>query len=182
MNTEHAVATGSRQPALIHDAYPDLRRIAQTLMAHERPGHTLSATSLVHEAYLRLFEQDEARWDQKEHFCALASIMMRRVLHDHARRRNRQKRGGWDSSMSRCDQEVLVSVDDDTTVQLVSEVMERLRALDERQFMVVHLRIFGGCSALQAAHAMGISLRTVEREWKAGKAWLKRELRRGECR
>jgi RNA polymerase sigma-70 factor, ECF subfamily len=163
-------------------AYPDLQRIAQSLLNHERLDHTLSATALVHEAYLRIVDQEGVEWAGIGHFRAIATTMMGRILIDYARRRGKLKRGGDggpEGESSRVEQEPLLMPEPDTAIFAVNHALERLRALDERQFTIVQLRIFGGLSAEQTARALGLSLRTVEREWAMAKAWLKREMKRG---
>jgi RNA polymerase sigma-70 factor, ECF subfamily len=156
--------------------YDELRRLAEAAMRRERPDHTLQATALVHETYVRLAD-DGGRFENRAHFFGVAASAMRRVLVDHARARRAQKRGGGDA---------LVSVEDlDSlpggaagSVDLVAldDALSRLAALDPRQAQVVELRFFGGLSVEETATLLDMSPRTIKREWQVARAWLKREL------
>lgn len=155
--------------------YGELRRRAGNYLRGERPGHTLQPTALVHEAYLRLSELKEIDWQNSAHFFAIAAQMMRRILIDHARSHGSEKRGGgWYpveletvSTGSGQDFDKLLALD---------EALERLSRLDARQARVVELKFFGGLTEDQAAIVLGVSTRTVKRDWRLAKAWLFREL------
>lgn len=151
----------------------DLRRLAGASMRHERPAHTLQATALVHEAYIRLTGCDPAQ--NRPHFLAIAAHTMRRVLLDYARQHNAEKRG---SSPARVDFDAKLMVAPDVLDRIVAidEALERLAKVDPRQSKIVELRFFGGLSMDDAGDLMGISATTVKREWRLAKAWLQREL------
>ncbi len=154
--------------------YQNLRQIASRYMLGEKKDHTLSPTALVHEAYLRLLGS-EISWQDKAHFLAIAAREMRRILVDHARATNRQKRGGeWHQvEFHDLDQPVENSV---ISVIQIDDVLERLRIIDERKAQVIDLTIFGGLTAIEAAEVLGVSEVTVRREWRMAKAWLQHEL------
>ncbi len=154
--------------------YENLRQIAKRYMAGEGKDHTLSATALVHEAYIRLLGAD-VPWQDKAHFLAVAAREMRRVLVDHARSSNRQKRGGeW----RRVTLQDFDKASEQATFDVIAieEALGRLGAFDERKAQVVDLIIFGGLTATEAAEVLGISEVTVRREWRMAKAWLGHEL------
>jgi len=162
--------------------YDELRRLARGFMARERGAHTLQPTAVVHEAYLRLIDQSRVDWKGRTHFRAIAARMMRRVLVDHARRHVSAKRGGdWqrvtfsDAVGRRAGRDV-----DLATVLGVHDALDRLARLDPRQARVVELRFCGGLTAAGVAETLGVSQRTVEGEWTHGRAWLMRELGRGD--
>jgi RNA polymerase sigma-70 factor (ECF subfamily) len=162
---------------LLNEVYDDLRRLARSRLAFERPDHTLQATALVHEAWLRMARQRQAHWQGRTHFLAFAAQCMRRLLIDHARNRARDKRGGdWTrvtlgglepSANAPLEMADLLALDD---------ALERLAALDQRQATVVELRFFGGLTVEEVAELLAISKRTVEDEWTHARAWLKRHL------
>lgn len=154
--------------------YQELRRIADRALGHERQGHTLQATALVHEAYLRLVGQHSPHFQNRAHFFAIASQMVRRILVDHARRRASIKRGAG---------EVTVLLDPDVAADAPSvdalaldEVLTRLTDLDPQQARIVELRFFGGLTVEETAEVLGISPRTVKRDWSMARAWLRREM------
>lgn len=153
----------------------ELRRLARRHMAGERPGHTLQTTALVNEAYLRLIDSREVRWQHRAHFYALCSQLMRRVLVDFARSRRAKKRGG---DVMRVTFDEGLAVSDGSDIDLV-ELDDALRALekhDARKVKVIELRFFGGLQAKETAEVLGVSADTVLRDWKLAKAWLRREL------
>lgn len=175
-----AVQSGDRAAAaqLLPLVYDELRRLAALRIANESPGHTLSATALVHEAYLRLVGDASAlSWNHRGHFYAAAAEAMRRILVEHARRRNSWKRGGGkqrvplDSSQPAPDAEAslvdLVALDDALT---------RLQAEDPVSAQLVQLRYFSGLTTAEAAECLGMSVRTAERQWTFARAWLYREM------
>lgn len=152
----------------------ELRRLASIYLSREQPGHTLQPTALINEAYLRLLEWNRVEWQDRAHFLAVAAKMMRRILVNHAVARDRQKRGG---------EAVLVSLAEadgvpERTENLIAldEALTTLTQMDERKGRLVELRFFGGLTAEEAAEVLGISLRTVHREWDLARAWLFRTL------
>jgi RNA polymerase sigma-70 factor (ECF subfamily) len=171
-------------PSARHDAanrllpliYNELRRMAGAQMQRERPGHTLQATALVHEAYLRLAGEQPGDWQNRAHFFALAANAMRKVLVDHARRRYAAKRGGAHAQKVEIDAELMISDDRLEDVIAIDEALHRLANLDPRQSRLVELRFFAGLDVEQAAEVMGVSTTTIKREWRSAKAWLHGEL------
>jgi RNA polymerase sigma factor (TIGR02999 family) len=163
--------------ALVPLVYSELRRLAAAHLRRERPAHTLQATALVSEAFLRLAGRDRPHLDSREEFFGLAAQAMRRVLVDHARRRRAQRRGGGRADLPL---EVLA----EPAAMPVAGVLEldaalsRLEALDPRQARVVELRFFAGLELEETAAALGLSVSTVQREWRMARSWLRRELRR----
>jgi len=167
---------GDRQAldALIPIVYDELRRLAGHCLQHERPDHTMPATALVHEAYVRLMDAD-IPWHDRAHFYAVAARTLRRVLVEYARAHNRQKRGGGEKPAP-LDETLEVGVQAAPTVIALDEALERLRALDSRKSDVLQLLYFGGLTYDETAAALGISPATVHRELKLAKAWLHREM------
>ena len=155
--------------------YNELRRLAGHYMAIERSGHSLQATALVNEAYLRLVDQRQVRWQGRAHFFALASHMMRRILVDHARRRHYAKRGGAARQVS-LDEAMIVSEEKACDVVALDEALTRLAAIDLRKSQVVELRYFGGLSMEEIAEVLKISQVTVRRDWSTARAWLYRAI------
>jgi RNA polymerase sigma factor (TIGR02999 family) len=155
--------------------YSHLRAIAQQRMALERPGHTLEATALVHEAFLRIAGRAPAAWNGRAHFFHAAGEAMRRLLIDHARRRDRVKRGG---ARQRVPLNVLdlAAEQDEEQIVALDEAMVRLEGVDEESAEVVRLRFYAGLSVEQTAEAMGVSERTVKRDWAFARAWLHQAL------
>jgi RNA polymerase sigma factor (TIGR02999 family) len=168
---------------LIPQVYAELRRIAHRQLAAESPGHTLSTTAVVHEAYLRLSEQTRVDWSNRAQFFGLAARVMRRVLVDYARRHRAVRRGGKDHQavpLEQLDGEaggdaMAVNVRSDELLAL-DEALERLAAVDPRLSRVVECRYFGGLTEAEAAEALGISKRTVSSDWVMARGWLYREL------
>lgn len=161
--------------ALIPHVYSELRRRAELLMRREGESHTLQPTALVNEAFMRLVGQDRAAYVNRAHFFAVASQAMRRVLVDHARSRQRQKRGGDRVRVSLEDFTPL-SVSNDFDVLVVNDLLERLATLSERQARVVEMRFFGGLTMNEVADVLGVSLRTANGDWAVARAWMRREL------
>jgi RNA polymerase sigma-70 factor (ECF subfamily) len=155
--------------------YQELKRIAGRQLRNERPGHTLQATALVHEAYLKLVDQRDVSWQNRAHFFGIASQIMRRILMDYAKSAQREKRGGGMHKTS-LDEALVVAEDRSSDLVQIDQALSRLEALDSRQAKVVELRFFGGLNVEETAEAMGISTPTVKREWAMAKAWLHREL------
>jgi RNA polymerase sigma-70 factor, ECF subfamily len=156
--------------------YGELRRLAASYMQRERPGHTLQATALVNEAYMRLVGGEPGQWENRAHFFAIAAHTMRQVLTDHARRRHAGKRGGADARRVDVDIALLIAEDKLEDVIAIDEVLERLVHIDPRQSRLIELRFFAGLSVEEAAEVMGLSAITIKREWRLAKAWLSREL------
>lgn len=156
--------------------YNELHRLAMHYMRNERPGHTLQATALVNEAYLKLIDQREANWESRSHFIAVAAQVMRNVLIDHARGRQRVKRGGLQQKVP-LEDVVLISEEQSDDLIALDTAMRRLSEIDERQSRIVELRYFGGLTVEQTAEVLGISPKTVKRDWAVARAWLHRELR-----
>jgi len=164
--------------------YEQLKRIARRQLRAEPAGHTLSTTALVHEAYLKLVDQTRAEWQDRGHFYAVASGAMRRILVDYARRYRAARRGGGDDGapvrpISLDATEIPVDERADALVAL-DEALERLGRFDERQSRVVECRFFGGLTEEETGAALGISQRTVAREWVTARGWLYQELRGGQ--
>ena len=158
---------------LVHD---ELRQLARRHMAGERPGHTLQATALVNEAYLRLIEVNQVRWQNRAHFFAMASRVMRRILVDAARSRGFQKRGAGAEKVS-LDEALLVSDEPPQDLIALDDALNALAAFDLRKSQVVEMRFFGGLSVEETAEALHVSADTVMRDWRLAKVWLVRELR-----
>jgi RNA polymerase sigma-70 factor, ECF subfamily len=156
--------------------YEELRRLAQSYMSGERPDHTLQATALVNEAYLRLAERTAPHWQDRAHFFAGAARMMRHILVDHARHRQRVKRGSGAVNLELTEAAALVHEQAEHVVNL-NEALERLADLDRRASQVVELKYFGGMSYEEIAQVLSISGMTVRRDWEFAKAWLHKELR-----
>ena len=160
---------------LIPFLYAELKRIASAQLRAERPEHTLQATALVHEAYLKLVDQRQVNWQNRAHFFGVAAQVMRRILMDYAKGRAREKRGG-DVHKTSLDEALVVSYDRTYELLDIDEALGRLEALDRRQAQVVEMRFFGGLSVEETAEALGVSAPTVKREWAMARAWLHREL------
>jgi RNA polymerase sigma factor (TIGR02999 family) len=156
--------------------YSELRRLAQWQMRRERAGHTLQATALVNEAYLRLVDINRLEWQDRAHFFAMAGRLMRRVLVDAARARGNQKRGGDVQKVSLA--EGLCVPDRPEDVIALDAGLEALTQTDERKAKVVEMRFFAGLSVAEIAAVLNVSPDTVKRDWKLAKAWLGRELRK----
>lgn len=173
----HDASHGNREAfdRLLPLVYEELRGVAGRQMARERPGHTLSATALVHEAYLKLVGQDRVEWAGRSHFFAVASQAMRRVLVNYAEARRAGKRGGGSAHLPLDAVEVLTPAQADDVLDL-DEAMERLATFNPRGARVVECRFFGGMSHPEIAEVLGVSEPTVRRAWAAARAWLRREL------
>jgi RNA polymerase sigma factor (TIGR02999 family) len=163
---------------LLPAIYDELHRQAARAMRREGDAHTLQATALVHEAYLRLVDQRRVEWRSRAHFFGVAAQMMRRVLVDHARTRLAAKRGGAMRrvTLGDVDAGAGASSGDELDVLALHEALERLAALDPDQARLVELRYFGGLGIEDTAEALGVSPATVKREWAVARAWLRREL------
>lgn len=160
---------------LIPLVYKELRRIARTYLRRESKDHSLQPTALVHEAYLRLIDIKEIDWQGRAHFFAVAATVMRRILVDHARATRARKRGnGWDAVS--LNEAILPSPQRAPEILALDEALSKLAELDHRQSKIVELRFFAGMSEEEAGQALGISARTVKRDWRIAKAWLFKEL------
>jgi RNA polymerase sigma factor (TIGR02999 family) len=161
---------------LIRLVYPELRRIAGACMRDERPGHSLQPTALIHEAWLRLAGQSQIAWRDRAHFFGLAARMMRRILVDRARARLADKRGAGARVLNLEWIEIDSSPRKLEEILAVDEALERLRQLDPREAQIVEMHYFAGMTVKETAAALGISPRTVDREWALASTWLRREL------
>ncbi len=165
------------ESVLVPLVYDELRRLARRYMRQERSDHTLQATALVHEAYLKLIEQREITWQNRAHFFGVAAQLMRRILVDHARAKLAQKRGGSQQEIS-LDVAIAFSPAQSEQFLELNEALERLSQLDPRQGRIVELKFFGGLTDEEVAEVLAISARTVKRDWSVARAWLFRELNR----
>jgi RNA polymerase sigma factor (TIGR02999 family) len=155
--------------------YEELRRLAHRHMAHERPGHTLQATELVDEVYLKLKDERAARWQNRAHFFAVAAQMMRFILVDYARRHARAKRGGGAQKVT-LEEAMLVSEDKSSELLLLDEALQKLEQFDKRKSQIAVMRFFAGLTVEETAEALAISVETVMRDWRLARAWLQNEL------
>lgn len=155
--------------------YDELRRIAGRCLRRERPDHTLQPTALVHEAYLRLVEQPEQNWQNRAHFIGIGAHLMRQILVDHARKRAAIKRWGHAQAVT-LDDVVLAQVFQLEELLNLDQALSRLELLDKRQSRIVELRFFGGLSEEEISHILGVSVRTVKRDWNVARAWLYAEI------
>jgi RNA polymerase sigma factor (TIGR02999 family) len=160
---------------LVHE---ELRRVAQRELRRERPGHSLEATALVNEAYLRLIDLNRIEWHDRAHFFAMSARMMRRILVDSARARGNQKRGGGTPKVS-LDEALQVSKEPGCDLVVLDDALKTLGAMDPRKAQVVEMRFFGGLTIEESAAALQVSVDTVMRDWRVAKVWLLRELSRG---
>jgi RNA polymerase sigma factor (TIGR02999 family) len=172
-------ASGNKQAldALMPVVYDQLRKLAANCLRAERPDHTLRATALVHEAYIRLIDADVA-WQDRVHFFAVSARMLRRILVDHAKSRNRDKRGGEFEKIA-FDEAVMVGPQADRGILELDDALKRLATQDQRKSDLIELLFFGGMTYDEAAEALKISPATVHRELTLAKAWLYRELGQG---
>jgi RNA polymerase sigma factor (TIGR02999 family) len=158
--------------------YAELRRIAIRQLRHERNGHTLQPTALVHEAYMRLVDQRSVGWHDRAHFFGVAAQVMRRVLVDHARRQSAKKRGYRAQQVPL--EDIVAPPPDPVPVLALDHALSRLQQLDPGLAHIVELRAFGGLTIEEAAHVMNVSASTAKRGWRTARAWLIRELAPGE--
>ena len=160
---------------LLELVYDDLRHLAAAYMQNERSDHTLQATAVVHEAYLRLVDWENVTWENRAQFFAVAAQVMRRVLVDHARGKTAAKRDGSQQKLG-LDDAVSFANEKEFDVLVLEEALSSLEKLDPRQAKIVELRFFGGLSIEEVAHVMKLSTTTIRREWTIAKAWFQREL------
>jgi RNA polymerase sigma-70 factor, ECF subfamily len=172
------IGEGNRavEAQLLQAVYAELRRIAARHMHRERAGHTLQTTAVVHEAYVKISGQLDQSWANRNQFFALAAQAMRQILVDYGRRYRAQKRGSGKSSVN-IDEAFLPTGARLEDALWIDEALQRLASWDERASRVVEMRFFGGLSEAEIAAVLGVSVRTVKRDWTAARAWLQRELR-----
>jgi RNA polymerase sigma factor (TIGR02999 family) len=168
----HAPGSGALSE-LMPVAYEELRGLARSYLQGERAGHTLQPTALVHEAYLRLLDQQKLVWENRAQFLAIAARMMRRILTNYAVARTRVKRGGCDLVKLTLDEALDFYEARDINLQTMEEALTELEALDKRQAEIVELRFYGGLTVEEISTFLGISSRTVKREWSTAKRWLR---------
>lgn len=160
---------------LLELIYDDLRRLAGAYMKNERSDHTLQATALVHEAFIRLVDWENVTWQNRAHFFAVAAEVMRKILIDHARKRSANKRGGTKLAL---DDAVSYSDEKEFDILALEDALQSLERIDRRKAKIVELRFFGGLSIEETAHVLDVSITTVKREWTFSRAWFQRELKR----
>jgi RNA polymerase sigma factor (TIGR02999 family) len=160
---------------LAPQVYSELRRLAKYYLRQERPGNTLQASDLVHEAYLRLVDEKEIDWQNRAHFFGIAAVRMRHILVEHARSRQAAKRGGGEYRLSLSQADRLVE-ERDLNLLALDDALQRLEAMDPQKSRIVELRYFGGLTIEETAEAMKISPATVKRDWSMARAWLRSEI------
>lgn len=173
---EWSAGTNNAHERLLPLVYAELRRLARHYLRKERSGHTLQPTALVHEAYLKLIDQTRVSWQNRAHFYGVAAQLMRRILVDHARAAAAEKRGG-DATRFTLD-EARLQLRQQKSVDLIAldEVLQRLAQIDARKSRVVEMRFFGGLREDEIAECLGVSTKTVTRDWQMAKLWLYSEL------
>jgi len=152
--------------------YDELHRLARRYMRRENPGNTLQTSALVNEAYLRLVDQKNVRWQNRSHFFGIAAQLMRRILVDHARSHARQKRGGHAQRLS-LDASAILTKERVVDLVTIDEVLSKLAEFDPQKSRIVEMKFFGGLTDNEVAECLNVSSRTVEREWRKAKAWLR---------
>jgi RNA polymerase sigma factor (TIGR02999 family) len=174
-------SSGKREAleALLPLVYDELRRQAAAYMRNERPGQTIQATALVHEAYLRLMKEPNTRWQNRAHFCAIAANSMRQILVERARARGRLKRAGDQQRITLSDAIPAAAEPEAVDVELLDAALSRLAVMDPELARLVELRFFGGLSIEETAAVLGVSPATVKRCWATARAWLRREMTGG---
>lgn len=175
------ITSGNKSKAneLLPLVYDQFKSLASNYFRRENKGHTMQPTELVHEAYMKLVDQDRVDWKGKTHFFAVGAQAMRRILVDHARAKNRIKRGSGEPKLS-LDEGLTISTEKNEDLINLDDALLRLEQIDERQAKIVELRFFGGLNVAETAEAMGLSKRTVEKEWTMIKAWLRKEISEGD--
>jgi RNA polymerase sigma-70 factor (ECF subfamily) len=176
MLLREASAGGTDAPGrLLELVYADLRRLASAYMKNERSDHTLQATALVHEAFIRLVDWENVTWQNRAHFFAVAAEVMRKILIDHARKKGSAKRGGPKLAL---DEAVSYPDEKEFDILALEDALQNLERLDPRKAKIVELRFFGGLSIEETAHVLDVSMTTVKREWTFARAWFQRELKK----
>ena len=170
-------SNGNRDAAagLMPLVYDELRRLARSYLQRERPDHTLQATGLVHEAYLRLVDQTSTSWQNRAHFFGVAAQLMRRILVDHARRHATAKRGGAHTQVE-FNEALGHSVSRSVDVIALDDALQDLVKLNPQHSQIVELRFFGGLTIEEVAEVLGVSPRTVQRDWRMARAWLRQQI------
>ena len=173
------ISNGDREAVdlLLPVIYDELRKLAANYLRRERPDHTLQPTALVHEAYLRLVDQTRVNWQNRAHFFGIAAQIMRRLLVDHARRHNAEKRGHDFQKLS-LDENIDRAVERSTELIALDDALKALAAFDSQKARVVELRYFGGLSIEETADVLGVTATTIKRHWRFAKAWLHGEMQR----
>lgn len=176
-----AVSEGNRSAVdqLLPIVYHELRALAQRRLSAERSDHTLQATALVHEAYMKLIDQREVQWQNRAHFFGVAALAMRRILVNHAKAKGRVKRGGGGARVE-LTEAAAITAEPDLDIVALDEAMKRLAEVDERAARVVELRFFGGMSVEETAEVLQVAPATVKRDWTIARAWLLREIQKGD--
>jgi RNA polymerase sigma factor (TIGR02999 family) len=167
--------------ALIPLVYGELRRVARRYLRRERPDHTLQSAALVHEAYLRLVNQEAPEWQSRAHFFGVAAQLMRHILVDHARKRRAAKRGAG-APLLTLDPQVALPQKQEVDLVALDEALNTLASIDPQRSRIVELRFFAGLSIEETALVLGISAATVSRDWATSRAWLQREMKKKEVR
>jgi RNA polymerase sigma factor (TIGR02999 family) len=162
---------------LIPVVYEELRRLAGRYMGRERQGHTLQASALINEAYLRLVDQKSVQWQNRAHFFGVAARLMRQILVDHARSRSRAKRGGDARMVTLTEPSVIAKEIED--VLALDDALKHLSEMDPRKSQIVEMKFFGGLTTEEVAEVLNVTTRTVEREWGKAKLWLNRAISKG---
>jgi len=179
--TQWLIAWGDGDQAalgkLIPLVYQELHRMAARYMRHENPGHTLQTSGLVHEAYLKLVNQKNVRWQNRAHFFGIAAQLMRRILVDHARKHARLKRGGGVQTLS-LDETAIVSRDRAAEFIALDDALTCLAKMDPNKSRIVELKFFGGLDFEEVAEVEKVSSRTIRREWRKAKIWLQQEMQK----
>lgn len=152
--------------------YDELRRLAGSYLRRERSDHTLQPTALVHEAYIKLIDQTRVQWQNRAHFFGIAAQVMRRILMDHARKHKADKRGGEFEKLPIEEDILIVSHEKSSELLALDDALEALAEIDEQKAKIVELRYFGGLSIEETAEVMGVSVPTINRQWRMAKAWL----------
>lgn len=173
----HAWSDGDKAALdqLVAVVYDELRRQASRYLRREQGGHTLQTTALVNEAYMRLVDQKNIRWQNRAQFFGIAAQLMRRILVDHARAKHRAKRGGRDIRVT-LDEAMAIAANQEIDLIALDAALERLAQIDEQQSKVVEMRFFSGLNVEETAEVLGVSPATVKRDWNVAKAWLYREM------
>ncbi|CAN5480218.1 sigma-70 family RNA polymerase sigma factor [soil metagenome] len=171
----HAAGENHALDELMPLVYNEMQKMAHGRLLGERPGHTLSTTALVHEAYLKLIDFNRINWQNRAHFFGIASQIMRNILVDYAVKKQAQKRGGKQQKITLGEADAVTEMNIHELLS-VHDALERLEEIDERQVRVVECRFFGGLTIKETAEALDISTPTVSRDWKVARAWLNREL------
>ena len=175
-----SIAAQPKTDKILGEVYGELRKIARRQLFHERTDHTLNTTALVHEAYIKLSSNNRVEWQNRAHFCAIASQAMRRILLDYAKNRAAVKRGAGYNRVELEDDVLRIDEQAEEIIAL-DEALTRLAKLDNRQAQIVEYRYFGGLSIEDTAEMLDLSPATIKRDWNMAKAWLYRELRRNEA-